>query len=173
MVHFYRAAPQQPKNDMQEYLMYGLLAVALILGLFYLYKRSRHNKASPSSSPSSFQVSQELTGASWKFYGQPANEPDVVNGILTFGNNQGNVNVNGFLSNISYNTSSQMISGRKGQNQVNMKYRIVQEEAVDDSKKLEKVLIIDYTTSDGNYVPYKLILVTSPTTAAPTTAAPR
>ena len=69
-----------------------------------------------------------------------------------------------------------MISGKKGQNQVNMKYRIVQEESVDDPKKLEKVLIIDYTTSDGNYVPYKLILVTptaAPTTAAPTTAVPR
>ena len=68
MVHFYRAAPQQPKNDMQEYLMYGLLAVALILGVVYFYRRHKQKKekenkdmenkdknpatASPSASPS-------------------------------------------------------------------------------------------------------------------------
>ena len=56
MVHFYRAAPQ-PKSETETYIMYGLVAVAIILGLFYLYRRN--------------QKKSKLAGTSWKRYVSP------------------------------------------------------------------------------------------------------
>lgn len=175
MVHFYRAAPQ-PKSETETYIMYGLVAIAIILGLFYLYRRNRNrrNNSSPSVYPSSYPspspsvvpVSQELYGT-WKFYGQPEAEPDVIHSFLTFGaNKKGNTTSNGFLSDIEYSSESQMIRGKKGQEQRNMKYRIIEEESIDDPKKMEKVLIIDYFIGNNN-VPYKLSFV--PPTPSPTT----
>ena len=162
MVHFYRAAPQ-PKSETETYIMYGLVAIAIILGLFYLYRRNRRNNSSyPSQSPSVVPVSQELYGT-WKFYGQPEAEPEVLNSFLTFGaNKKGNTTSNGFLSDIEYSSESQMIRGKKGQEQRNMKYRIIEEESIDDPKKMEKVLIIDYVIGNNN-IPYKLSFVSSPT----------
>lgn len=175
MVHFYRAAPQ-PKSETETYIMYGLVAIAIILGLFYLYRRNRRNNSSypssppssyppssyPSQSPSVVPVSQELYGT-WKFYGQPEAEPEVLNSFLIFGaNKKGNTTSNGFLSDIEYSSESQMIRGKKGQVQRNMKYRIIEEESIDDPKKMEKVLIIDYVIGNNN-IPYKLSFVSSPT----------
>lgn len=181
MVHFYRAAPQ-PKNETETYIMYGLVAIAIILGLFYLYRRNRirRNNSSPSvypsSSPSSYpsvhpssasSVSQELYGTSWKFYGQPDSQPDVLHTFLTFGsNNKGNATSAGFLTDIEYSPESQMIRGKKGPEQRNMKYHIVEEESIDDPKKMEKILIIDNIIGDKN-IPYKLSFV--PPTPSPTT----
>jgi len=60
MVHLYRAAPES--SDTNTYLMYGLGAVALIIGLIFLYRRQKksHHKnddekrqtVSPSTRPS-------------------------------------------------------------------------------------------------------------------------
>ena len=76
MVHFYRAAPQQPKDETQLYLMYGLLAVAVILGGLYFYRRHKQKKQkehnekdkhpathAPSHSPSSAPSSGPTTAA--------------------------------------------------------------------------------------------------------------
>jgi hypothetical protein len=40
MVHLYRAAPDAPSNT-NTYIMYGLGAVAVILGIIFLYRRQK------------------------------------------------------------------------------------------------------------------------------------
>ena len=83
MVHFYRAAPQ-PKSQTETYVMYGLLAVAVLLGLFYLYKRNQKklnndSRETPESSMAPMtpmasmapMASIKLAGTSWKRYVSP------------------------------------------------------------------------------------------------------
>ena len=77
MVHFYRAAPQ-PKSQTETYVMYGLLAVAVLLGLFYLYKRNQKKSNNdsretpePSMAPMASMAPSKLAGTSWKRYVSP------------------------------------------------------------------------------------------------------
>ena len=84
MVHLYRAAPESA-SDTNTYLMYGLGAVAVILGLIFLYRYSMKRKSSDrdhdsmptmsggmqtprAADPTAAAPTQaSLVGTSWKF----------------------------------------------------------------------------------------------------------